>query len=133
MLVHYRIYTEDGAIPSKTPAPGDPFLGRIKARSVPPPHTAQAVKRSIAKAENIEDRTSTSLFLTPYSQSPMRDTGKVAILNRTAMGSTPQEPLALIANMSESERNALESRGRGEQSAEPDGTTTREIRYRTSI
>ena len=106
-LVYYRIYAGDGAIPSKTPVtPGvDPFLGRIKAISVPPPHTANAVKRCIAKVENIKDRTSTSLFLTLYSQSPMGDTDKVAIFNRTGPGSTPQEPLALVAKMSDSERS----------------------------
>ena len=134
MLVYYRIYAEDGAIPSKTPAiPSDPFLGRIKARYVPPPHTAKAVKRSIAKVENIKDRTSTSLFLTPYSQSPMDDAGKVT-LNRTGPGSTPQEPLAVVAKMSDSERSALESGGRGglAMAAEPD-TTSPEIRYRMSI
>ena len=133
LLVYYRIYAEDGAIPSKTPAaPGNPFLGRIKARSVPPPHTTNAVKRSIAKVENIKDRTSTSLFLTPYSQSPMGDACEVTIFNRTGPGSTPQEPLALVAKMSDSERSALESGGRGglasAQAAEP-----LEIQYRTSI
>ena len=55
LIVFYRIYAEDGAVPSKTPTPGDPFLGRIKARSVPPPHrdTAKAVKLTIARVENI--------------------------------------------------------------------------------
>ena len=131
MLVYYRIYAEDGAILSKTPAPGDPFLGRIQARYVPPPHTAKAVKRSIAKVENIQDRASTSLFLTPYSQSPMDDAGKVTILNHTGLGSTPQEPLALVAKMSDSKRSALESRERGRlaSAAEPD--TLPEIQYRT--
>ena len=132
LLVYYRIYAEDGAIPSKTPAaPSDPFLGRIKARSVPPPHTAKAVKHSIAKVENIEDRTSTSLFLTPYSQSPMADDDEVTILSRTGPGSTPQEPLALVAKMSDSERSALESDGRGglARAAEPNTG----IRYCTSI
>ena len=117
-----------------TPAtPSDPFLGRITARSVPPPHTAKAVKQTIGKAENIKDRTSTSLFLTPYTQSPMNDAGKVTLLNRSGPGSTPQEPLALVAKMSDSERSALES-GRGglASAAEPD-TTPPEIRYRTSI
>ena len=136
LLVYYRIYAEDGAIFSKTPAaPGDPFLGRIKARYVPPPHTAKAVKRTIAKVENIKDRTSTSLFLTPYSQSPMGDADKVTILNRTGPGSTPQEPLALVAKMSDSERSALESGGRSglasAQAAEPD-SAPQEIRYRMS-
>jgi hypothetical protein len=135
LLVYYRIYAEDGAIPSKTNvAPGDPFLGRIKAISVPPPHTAKTVKRSIAKVECIKDRTSTILFLTPYSQLPTDDADKVAILNRTGPGSTPHEPLALVAKMSDSERSALESERRGglSSAAEPD-TMTSEIRYRTSI
>ena len=72
------MYTEDGAIPLKTPVTlGDPFLGRIKARSVPPPRIAKAVKCVIENVENIKDRGSTSLFLSPYSQSPMDDTDKV--------------------------------------------------------
>ena len=84
--------------------------------------------------ENIKDRTSTSLFLTPYSQSPMADADKVTILNRTGPGSMPQEPLALVAKMSDSERSALESGGRcGLTSAAETDTTSPEIRYRTSI
>ena len=133
LLVYYRIYAEDGAIPSETPvAHGDPFLGRINARYVPPPHTAKAVKRSISKVENFKDCTITSLFLTPYTQSPIGDADEITILNCTGPGSTPQEPLALVAKISESERSALESGGRDElasaQVAEPP-----EIRYRTSI
>ena len=80
---------------------------------MPPPHTAKAVKHTIAKAEDTKDRSSTSLFLTPYSQSPMDDDGEVTILNRTGPGSTPQEPLALVAKISDSERGALESGRRG--------------------
>ena len=101
---------------------------------MPPPHTIKAVKHSIAKVENIKDRTSTSLFLTPYRKSPMRDSDKVTILNRTGLGSTPQEPLALVAKMSSSERSALESEERGGlASAEEPYTTPPEVRYRTSI
>ena len=134
LLVYYRIYAEDGAIPSKTPVAGDPFLGRIKARSVPPPHTAKTVKRSIAKVENINDRTCTTIFLTPFSKSPMGDAEKVTVLNGTGPGSSPQEPLALVARMSDSERSSLESDGRGglASAAEPD-TISPEVRYGTSI
>ena len=134
-IVYYRIYAEDGAIASKTPAtPDDPFLGRIKAISVPPPHTAKALKFSIARVENIKDRTNTSLFLSPYSQSAMSDSEKVALLSRSGLGSTPQEPLALVAKMPDSERSKLESEGRAELAsvAESD-TTASEIRYRKSI
>ena len=135
MLVYYRIYADDGAIPSKTPVtPSDPFLGRIKVRSVPPPRTVNAVKGSIAKVENIKDRESTSLFLTPYSQSPMDDNEKITFLNGTGPGSTPQEPLALVAKMSDSERSALESDGRvGLANAAGSNTTLPEIRYGMSI
>ena len=137
LLVYYRIYAEDGAIPSKTPVvPGDPFLGRIKAISVPPPHTIKAVKRSIAKTENIEDRTNTSLFLSSYSESPMRDTDKFRIRNCIGLGSTPQQPLALVAKMSDFERSVLESGRRGglTGAAEPGtSSTSPEIRHRASI
>ena len=79
-----------------------------------------------------------SLFLTPYSQSPMDDADNAIILNRTGTspGSTPQEPLALVAEMSDSERSALESDGRsGVPSAAEPGpdTTSPEFRYGVSI
>ena len=112
--------------------PGDTFLGYIKVRSVSPPHTAKAVKSSIAKVENIKDSDSITLFLTPYSQSPMDDANNDIFLNRTGTGpgSTPQEPLALVAKMSHSERSALESDGRGGLA---NATGPPEIRYGTSI
>ena len=129
LLVYYRIYAEDGAIPSKTPvAPSNPFLGRIKAKSVAPPHTAETVKRSIAKMEDIKDRTNASLFLTPNSQSPMGDADKVATLNSTGPGSTPQEPLAIVAKMSHTDRRALESGRRGGLAS----AQASEIQYRMS-
>ena len=113
--------------------PGDPFLGRIKFRSVLPPQPliVKTVKCSITKAENFKDGESISLFLTPYSKSPMDDAENVTTLNGTGPGSTPQEPLALVAKMSMSERSALESDGRGrlQGDAEPDTT----IRYGTPI
>ena len=64
----------------------------------------------------------------------MDDADKVAILNRTGPGSTPQEPLAIVAKMSDSDRSDLESERRGElaSAAEPD-TVSPEIRYRTSF
>ena len=41
----------------------------------------------------------------------MGDDEKVTVLNDTGLGSTPQEPLALVAKISGSERSALESKG----------------------
>ena len=99
MIVYYRIYAEDGALPSNTTpvSPGDPFLGRIKFGSVPPPRpcTAKTVKTQHCESR---DRESTSLrvFLTPYSQAPMDDdVEKVTTIldnGTTGPGSTAQEP-----------------------------------------
>ena len=60
----------------------------------------------------------------------MDDPERIIILN-TGPGSTPQEPLALVAKMSYYERSALESERRSglAGAAEPDTT----IQYRTSI
>ena len=135
MIVYYRIYAEDGALPSKTPfSPGDPFVGRIKFGSVPPPRTAKTVKRSIAKVENITDRESTSVFLTPYSQAPMDDAEKITIVNGTGPGSTAHEPLAHVSTMSDAERSKLKSGRRdGLANAEEPDTTPPGIRFGTSI
>ena len=61
----------------------------------------------------------------------MDDAEKVIILNGIGSGCTPQEPLALVAKLSNSERSALETERRGKlaSAAEPDTT----IQYRTSI
>ena len=114
------MHSEDGAISSKTPTTGFPFVGHIKARAVPP-HTAKAVKHRIAKAEDIKDP---SLFLTPCIQSPMGDADILNILKGTGPGSTPQEPLALVAKMSDSERSASESGERGGLASESVSDTT---------
>ena len=80
----------------------------------------------------------------------MRDADKLTILNRAGPGSTPQEPLAFVAEILDSERRILESEGtsipdstrralesggmdRPENSAEPDSKTSSEIQYRTFI
>ena len=63
----------------------------------------------------------------------MGDAEKISILNGTCPGSTPQEPLSLVAKMSDSERNALESDGRsGYESAAGLDTSSSEIHYGTS-
>ena len=100
---------------------------------MPPPRTVKTLKGSIAKVENIRDRESTSLFLTLHCQSPLDDAEKVTFLNGAGPGSTPQKPLALVANMSDSERRALEFGRRGAEPATGSGTTPLGIQYGTSI
>jgi hypothetical protein len=89
--VYYRVYTANGATQSVNPTT-DPYLGCISAESVPPPHTAQSLRRCISSSEYIECGTRAQLFLTVASQIPMEDNCRVSI---PGPGCTPNEPMAL--------------------------------------
>jgi len=96
--VYYRIYAEDGAIPSVNPVySDDPYLGRIPARLVTPPHTALNLRRCLSDIENIGDKITTRLFISASSQNPMDDTGRVSIHAYPGPGHMPNEPVALVA------------------------------------
>jgi hypothetical protein len=98
--VYYRIYDPDGAIVSKSAFdPGNPFLGRITARSVPPPHTVISLKRCIVKAENIQDPGGirTRLFRNNNGGVVVDSATKVLIIGTGPVdGSAPQSAFALI-------------------------------------
>ncbi|KAJ7635452.1 hypothetical protein DFH06DRAFT_1003427, partial [Mycena polygramma] len=77
--VYYRVYTGDGAIPSKSAFdPTNPFIGRITARSVPPPHIVGSLKRCVAGTEQISED-STRLYLNQSARSPLDSSTKVTI------------------------------------------------------
>ncbi|KAJ7881426.1 hypothetical protein B0H13DRAFT_2049556 [Mycena leptocephala] len=92
--IYYRVYTSDGAIPSKTAFDASkPFIGRITARSVPPPHIVTSLKRCFVKAENFTDPTGlrTVLYLNSVAKTPMDNTAK-----HTTLVVTPETALALV-------------------------------------
>ena len=99
--VYYRVFFEDGAIPTLHPATSDdPFLGRVLATSITPPHNVDSLKRCLAKHEDIDHRRKTiSIFLTRSSKSPMDDSSKINIVKRTGTGSTPRDALALVVKL----------------------------------
>ncbi|KAJ7189123.1 hypothetical protein C8R46DRAFT_1056649 [Mycena filopes] len=79
--VYYRVYAPDGAIPSKTaPNADSPFLGRIRAKSVPPPLNVASLKRTLAHAEGMPDTLGfrTALYRSPLDPGPMEELEKVA-------------------------------------------------------
>ncbi|KAJ7146943.1 hypothetical protein C8R44DRAFT_758519 [Mycena epipterygia] len=98
--IYYRVYTPDGAIPSKSAFDSnDPFVGRIAARSVPPPHNVTTLKKCFANMENISDPAGlgSAIYLTPAAPAPMRNWEKVTILGPgTFNGSTPETAFALV-------------------------------------
>ncbi|KAJ7759744.1 hypothetical protein DFH07DRAFT_817049 [Mycena maculata] len=95
--LYYRVYSQDGGIPSKTAFdPRNPFVGRITARSVPPPHNAGTLKRCLDNKENFAMRR-TVLFLDPDSPNQLWPADKVEILDpETQNGTAPETAFALV-------------------------------------
>jgi hypothetical protein len=95
--VYYRVYAEDGAIETVNPVySDDPYLGRILARRVAPPHTASSLRRCLSNVENIGTDIQTSLFIATSSESPMDNSDRMSILAHTGPGYTANEPVALV-------------------------------------
>ncbi|KAJ7018980.1 hypothetical protein C8F04DRAFT_1404525 [Mycena alexandri] len=74
-----------------------PFIGRIKATSVPPPHTVASLKRALVQAEKLPDPSGdlTALFKTRDTRKPMGKGARVDILTGE-LGATPRTPVALV-------------------------------------
>ena len=71
--------------------------------SIAPLHNIDSFKRCLARHENLNfehgpntTNNCAALFLTTSSQSPMAQTSKINIIERTGAGSTPQTALALV-------------------------------------
>ncbi|KAJ7464078.1 hypothetical protein FB451DRAFT_1094605 [Mycena latifolia] len=96
--IYYRVYTPDGAIPVKSAFdPANPFVGRIAARSVPPPHTVSSLKRCFANAERLADQYA-ALYLNLADPTSMDNHTKVGILGAGILnGSTPETAYALVS------------------------------------
>ena len=87
----------DGAVPLANHIHSDnPYLGRISAEFVAPPHTVVSLKHYLSSVENIDDKTTASLFVSPSSQAPMGEMDRVSILEHSGAGCTPNDPVALV-------------------------------------
>jgi hypothetical protein len=95
-------------IPSKKPAfSGNSYVGRVKATSVAPPQTILLIKRRLCKIENIDDHSSSTLFLSRSRRSPENNEDRVSILTPGCPGSTPNEPIELIVKLSNAEKEVI--------------------------
>ncbi|KAJ7732833.1 hypothetical protein B0H16DRAFT_173137 [Mycena metata] len=94
--VYYRVYTPDGMLACKK-HDQSLFVGRIKATSVPPPHTVASLKRALVQAEELPDPDGdlTRLFETTDAGTEMVPSAHVNIMNES-LGATPQIPVALV-------------------------------------
>jgi hypothetical protein len=98
--VYYRIYTEDGAIPSKHSInPSDLSLGRINIDVITPPHTIDSIKRCVAKAEQLGTALFSKLFKNMESETPM-DTAKVSVLGGGDRLGLSEDPMVYVHSSS---------------------------------
>ncbi|KAJ7447973.1 hypothetical protein FB451DRAFT_1289488 [Mycena latifolia] len=94
--VYYRLYTLDGMLHCKN-RQQSPFIGRIKATSVPPPHTVTSLKRALVQAEGLPDPDGqlTGIFETRDACKAMAVDARADILTGD-LGATAQTPVALV-------------------------------------
>jgi hypothetical protein len=98
-LVYYQVYSEGEAVPAKTAfTDQDPYIGRIVAKRIAPPHTATTIKRYLSKQEDISNYNCTVLFSALSSSSPLDDHGHVSILTNEGPGYTLEDPMALVVS-----------------------------------
>ncbi|KAJ7651332.1 hypothetical protein FB45DRAFT_820840 [Roridomyces roridus] len=123
--IYYRVYTMDGAVPSKTaPNPQDPFIGRMAVTSVPPPHNVATLQRCLASAEGFSDIEGrgerTTLFESPValSQMPSKTSLELRGRDRDIHGGTQANALVLkvIDDLTAAEAAAVESIDRSQYS-----------------
>ncbi|KAJ7753540.1 hypothetical protein B0H16DRAFT_769498 [Mycena metata] len=100
VYVYYRVYAPDGAIPSKTATDvNNPFVGRIRAKSVPPPLNVASLKRTLAHAEGLPDPLGlrSALYRFSLDQTPMDEAEKISdSLLGTGNLFTPENALTLV-------------------------------------
>ncbi|KAJ6578432.1 hypothetical protein B0H19DRAFT_1123173, partial [Mycena capillaripes] len=94
--VYYCLYTLDGMLQCKN-WHQNPFIGRIKATSVPPPLTVASLKRALVQAERLPDLDAqlTGLFETRDARTAMAASALADIITGD-LGATAQTPIALV-------------------------------------
>ena len=133
--VYYRLFVEDGPILTANPVyANDPYLGRIPADIVAPPHTAKDIKLCLSDVEHIRDNTSTSLFISTSGQTPIDDGRRVSISAYPGPGCAPHEPIALVVKCTGSGRRTLQGATADAGRLSPaEGPTPFETQYRKCI
>lgn len=95
----YRLYSENEAIRSKHYiTPDDQSLARINADTIPPPHTAAALRRFLCAQEGFDPDHSV-LFLKRSDTEPAMDAEFISVLKGVGPGSSSNQPLALIVKV----------------------------------
>ena len=83
-------------MPSKVAIdPEEPFVGRIRADSVAPPHSPASIKRCISRVEKTPALAHADLFADVLCDFPLKE-GHISILHADGPGLTPNDPMAIV-------------------------------------
>ena len=90
------LYADGYEMPSKVAIdPEEPSLGRIRADSVPPPHSPTSIKRCISRVERTPALAYADLFADTSCNTPLKE-GQISILSTDGPGLSPNEPMAIV-------------------------------------
>ncbi|KAJ7464070.1 hypothetical protein FB451DRAFT_1264599 [Mycena latifolia] len=93
--IYYRVYDPNGAMPAKSAFnPADPFIGRITARSIPPPHTVASLTRCLVHAEQLKI-SAPACTATPSRNIRWAATTKWRFSGLASTGPSPRRPTPL--------------------------------------
>ena len=94
--VYYVVYDNGYAMPSKVAFdPEEPFLGRIRADSVAPPHSPTTIKQCISRAEsNPAIAYRANLFVDTSCETPLKE-GHISLCT-DGPDRNPDEPMAIV-------------------------------------
>ena len=94
--MYYQLYADDSEILSKVAIDAEePFLGRIRADCVAPPHSPTSIKRCISRVERNPALVNFDLFTDTSCDSPLTE-GNIPILRTDGPGLSPNEPMAIV-------------------------------------
>ena len=94
--MYYRLYADDSEISSKVAIDAEePFIGRIRADAVAPPHCHTSIKRCISRVEGNPALAFADLFADTSCDTPLKE-GHISILRTDGPGLSPNEPMAIV-------------------------------------
>ena len=94
--MYYLLYADDDEMASKVANdPERPSLGRIRADSVPPPHSLASIKRCISRVERTPELAHANVFADLSCDTPLKE-GYISILRTDGPGVSPNKPMAIV-------------------------------------
>ena len=103
--MYYRLYTKDGPIISNNPIyANSPFISCTLPKFITPPRTTLSVKNHLCKIEGISAPTSSMLFESLSSETPVVEYSRLAFGGYPGPGSSENDPIVLVVGVKDAEK-----------------------------